>query len=327
MTVTLSALPTVQTDTDSIQPFANITITDSDPNATIVAYLTVQASLATSNPNAFSVDDFSSPTSAPLVESAAPRFEQLNSAWTTNQYQTQAQLQSELRSLQLTVNSIFPALGGTAGPQNVTLGVMDNHGDTASVSTYIIDPPPAEFIVENFSTSSYGATVALGTQYTGSRPGITSEYAPVTHDNLYIYSNSPNVFVYGQGNDIINLQGDAGTNVLDAGHGNDTLIGGTGQNTFVVEGNTAIHTVSDIIQQFHAGDAIDIWGIPKSGGANSVYFTNDADGSGLTVKAVGPGHPSVSVDIKGYTTADISAGRITTTYSNAQGAEMIITGH
>src|SRR6202012_5299153 len=99
---------------------------------------------------------------------------------------------------------------GTANPQWVSVGVMDNHGNTANVGTYVVDEPPSNFIVEDFSTSTLATNNIAGTAYTGSRVGPTSEFAPISSDNLYVYSNSPNVFVYpGSGSSsIINLEGD-----------------------------------------------------------------------------------------------------------------------
>ncbi len=94
--------------------------------------------------------------------------------------------------------------------------------------------------------------------YTGTVPGITSEYITVSHANLILTALGPNVFLHGgSGEDVLAVQ--SGRNILDGGPGSNFLVGGTGTDTFYVDGRGAAFTWSTIVN-FHLGDDVTIFG-------------------------------------------------------------------
>jgi Ca2+-binding RTX toxin-like protein len=138
----------------------------------------------------------------------------------------------------------------------------------------------------------------------------------VTTDNLNVTSNVSNVFIHtGSGEDAIDVSHANGNNVLDGSTGSNFLVGGTGEDTFFVDDRSPSAAIWSTVSNFHAGDAATIFGITQSGFDTSWVDGQGATGyTGLTLHVTGGGHPTASLTLAGFSTADLSNGRISTTW-------------
>ena len=66
---------------------------------------------------------------------------------------------------------------------------------------------------------------------------------------------------------------------------------------------------------FHAGDAVTLFGITQKGFTTQWVDGQGATGyTGLTLHVSAPGIPTDSVTLSGYTTADLTNGRLSQSY-------------
>jgi Ca2+-binding RTX toxin-like protein len=150
--------------------------------------------------------------------------------------------------------------------------------------------------------------------YTGPVSGLEHEYIGITGDHLNIGVSNDNWFIHsGSGDDAIAVHG--GTNVLDGGTGSNFLTGGTGRDTFFVDDRSASADIWSTVNNFHAGDDATIWGLTAkdfniawTDGQGAAGFT------GLTMHATAAGQPIASLTLAGFTTADLSSGRVSVTF-------------
>jgi parallel beta-helix repeat protein len=190
--------------------------------------------------------------------------------------------------------------------------VNDQSGDAADLSGAVANPPGTLSIasIAAFDTTTDQPVAVVGQAYTGPVAGLQNEYISITPDNLNITATSPNWFIHsGGGEDAITAT--SGTNVLDGGTGSSFLTGGSGTDTFFVDSRGATGDIWTTIANFHAGDSAVIWGVTPS--TFNFDFENDqgaAGYTGLTLHATAPGKPTASLTFVGFTTADLSSGRI-----------------
>jgi phospholipase/lecithinase/hemolysin len=155
---------------------------------------------------------------------------------------------------------------------------------------------------------------AQGQPYTGPVGGLQQQYINITPDSLNITASTPNWFIHsGGGEDAIAVSG--GTNVLDGGTGSNFLTGGSGTDTFFVDerGATAV-TWSSVIN-FHAADAVTLWGVAQSDFQMSFSDGAGAVGAtGLTLTAVAAGKPEVLLTLAGFSQADLTNGRLSVSF-------------
>jgi parallel beta-helix repeat protein len=190
--------------------------------------------------------------------------------------------------------------------------VDDRAGDAANLSGAVANPPGILSIssIAAFDTTTNQPVAVVGEAYTGPVAGLQNEYISITPDSLNITATSPNWFIHsGGGEDAITVT--SGTNVLDGGTGSSFLTGGSGTDTFFVDSRGATADIWSTIANFHTGDSAVIWGVTPS--TFNFDFENDqgAPGfTGLTLHATAPGKPTTSLTFVGFTTADLSNGRI-----------------
>jgi uncharacterized repeat protein (TIGR03803 family) len=155
---------------------------------------------------------------------------------------------------------------------------------------------------------------ATARPYTGPVSGLTSEYITAATDSLNISVSTPNWFIHsGSGNDAIAVSG--GTNVLDGSTGSNFLTGGTGEDTFFVDDRGPASAIWDTVNNFHSGDAATIWGVTPSDFTLSWVDGQGAAGyTGLTLHATAAGAPTASLTLAGFTSADLTNGKLTVTY-------------
>ncbi len=193
-------------------------------------------------------------------------------------------------------------------------------------------PPPAPtppFLIDDTTTGAVSAQT--GTAYSGPVPGLTSQIIDITTDNLNITAQSPNVFIKtGSGEDAIDVSKVNGNNVLDGSTGSNFLVGGTGNDTFFVDDRGPTSTIWSTVAGFHAGDSATVFGVTQAGfGLSWIDGQGAAGYTGATLYVTQPGKPTAELTLAGYTTADLSSGKLTATFgTEGDGTPyMLIQGH
>jgi phospholipase/lecithinase/hemolysin len=166
--------------------------------------------------------------------------------------------------------------------------------------------------VENTTTGQ--PVVANATPYTGPVSGLQQEYANITPDSLNIVATTPNWFIHsGSGEDAIAVS--SGTNVLDGGAGSNFLTGGSGSDTFFVDDRAATAAIWSTVANFHANDAVTLWGMTQSAFTLSWLNGEGAVGyTGLTLTATAAGKPEVALTLAGFSTSDLTNGRLSLSF-------------
>ena len=160
------------------------------------------------------------------------------------------------------------------------------------------------------------AAPGLPHTYTGPVVGLQHEYIGITSDHLNIGVSNDDWFIHtGSSDDAITVHG--GTNVLDGGTGSNFLTGGTGRDTFFVDDRAASSDIWSTVVNFHAGDDATVWGLTPQD--FNIAWSNNGGASGftgLTLHATAAGKPTASLTLAGFTTDDMSNGRISVTFGH-----------
>jgi hypothetical protein len=201
--------------------------------------------------------------------------------------------QGTVYSWTATDSQIMDALGynvGAAAPTTSSLAVLDTATDQNLPGTF--EP------------------------YVGPVSGVTNEYITTTTDSLNITVTSPNWFIHsGSGNDAIAVN--SGTNVLDGSTGSNFLTGGSGNDTFFIDDRGSTSSIWSTVNNFHSGDSVTIWGVTPSDFNLSWLDGQGAVGyTGLTLNATSPGKSNASVTMVGFSSADLTNGRLAITYGS-----------
>jgi hypothetical protein len=172
--------------------------------------------------------------------------------------------------------------------------------------------PNAGFAAVDQTTG--GHVAATPTVYSGPVSGLQNQFAEITPDNLNISVSSDSWFILtGGGNDAIAVKG--GNNVLDGGGGSNFLVGGNGSDTFYVDDRAVAGNVWSTAANFHSGDYATIWGVTPQDFNIGWGDNQGAVGyTGLTLHATAAGHPNAYLTLAGYSTADLSNGRLSIAY-------------
>jgi hypothetical protein len=145
----------------------------------------------------------------------------------------------------------------------------------------------------NFNTDGTPNAVAISNL--DGQP-LTNQYINITPDNLNVTPLVPNTYTQtGSGNDLIFLNSN-GSNTVDAGSGTNNIFGGSGKDAFEILGNQVGSSVFDIINNFHPGDLVTVYGA-TFGSFSSTYdpkvgldlFNKNSAGVDLTVRIAGYG--------------------------------------
>jgi hypothetical protein len=174
--------------------------------------------------------------------------------------------------------------------------------------------PTAAFTVSN---QSNGQTATFpGQPYSGPVPGLTQDIILVTPDNLNVTANIPNVFIKtGSGTDAIDVSKVGGNNVLDGSTGSNFLTGGGGADTFYLDDRNPVADVFSTVVGFHSGDNASVFGVNTSDFTLNELNGQGASGyTGLDFAFSAPGHANANIVLAGFTTSDLSNGRLTVTY-------------
>jgi Ca2+-binding RTX toxin-like protein len=110
-----------------------------------------------------------------------------------------------------------------------------------------------------------------------------------------------------------------GNNVLDGSTGSNFLTGGNGDDTFFLDDRSQPEDVFSTIVNFHSGDNATIFGVNATDFAVNELDNQGAAGAlGLDFAFTAPGHANANIVLAGYSTADLSTGRLTLTYGTTQ---------
>ena len=190
--------------------------------------------------------------------------------------------------------------GGVAQDSTTSL-IIAPSADTAGVAQHFMQLPGARFL-----------TLINGVQTTVEGEAY---HGPVSYlqDQLILDSASPAVIVAQTSSAFIKsfsgfcaIQVQGGQNVVDAGPGSNFIVGGTGDDTFFLDGTHGAVTW-DTIQGFHPGDMMTLFGFNTD---TSNYVWADAEGAagytGRTIHAdlAGTGGVTASLTFAGTTAAD-----------------------
>jgi Ca2+-binding RTX toxin-like protein len=175
-------------------------------------------------------------------------------------------------------------------------------------------------LVSQTDTTLNQSTQMIMTPYSGPVAGLNDEFISISSHNLNLSTMRDSVFLKsGAGNDA--LQVTSGSNVLDGGTGSNFLVGGTGHDTFFVDDRSAPADIWSTVNNFHAGDAATIWGLtPQDFNIAWVGNQGAAGFTGLTLHATAAGKATASLTLVGYSTADLSNGRLTVSFGQVGGS-------
>ena len=146
--------------------------------------------------------------------------------------------------------------------------------------------------------------------YTGPVAGIEKEFILITPSNINASASGSNWFIRsGSGNDALAAHG--GRNVLDGGSGSNFLVGGSGEDTFFLDAREAASDIWSTVLGFGKSDSATVWGVSQDAFTISWQDGLGAVGAtGLTMNASAPGKPNASLTLAGYTTDDMTNGRL-----------------
>ena len=93
------------------------------------------------------------------------------------------------------------------------------------------------------------------------------------------------------------------------------LTGGTGADTFFLDDRSPVADVFSTIVNFHAGDNATVFGVNQTNfKLNTLDNQGAANAKGLDFGFSAAGHANANIVLAGYSSADLSNGRLTVTY-------------
>jgi hypothetical protein len=190
--------------------------------------------------------------------------------------------------------------------------------DTTLLGTVGFNVANTQFAVANETAGS--AAMENGTPYSGPVAGLTQELIIATSANINVTAYAPNSFIHlsGTGMDGINVASAGGNNVLDGSTSSNFLIGGSGDDTFYVDDRSPTANIWSSVVNFHSGDQATIWGVTTTDFALTWLNGQGASGAtGLTGVFTAPGKDEAAVTLAGYTTADLTDGRLSIAYGKS----------
>ena len=198
--------------------------------------------------------------------------------------------------------------GGVAWDAATTVHIQAT-ADTAGVAQHFLQLPSAIFL----ANAGGQQTTLVGEQYNGPVSYLQSQLIYDSADPAVIVAHTDNTFIKSfSGFCAIQVAG--GRNVVDAGPGSNFIVGGTGDDTFFLNGSQGAVTW-DTITGFHLGDTVTLFGFHT--GTSSLAWM-DAEGAvgytGRTIHAdlAGNGGITASLTFAGTTAVDTNGYAVTT---------------
>jgi Ca2+-binding RTX toxin-like protein len=225
-------------------------------------------------------------------------------------------------------------------PNPVPAGLTETFTKTGSTTgtptptptpTIPVTPTPVTPVVPTgltiTDTITHLGSTAQPTAYSGPVAGLTSEFISPTADSLNIACTTPGWFIKGgAGNDAIACS--SGTNVMDGGTGSNFLTCGSGFDTCFVDDRSPPADIWSTVANCHAGDNITIYGVDTSAFALSWVDGQGAAGhTGLTLHCSAAGKPTASMTLAGFTSADMTSGRVAVSFGTDPAAGVYMEVH
>jgi hypothetical protein len=181
---------------------------------------------------------------------------------------------------------------------------------------------PSDFSLMDVTTHT--PSTADGDLYTGPVFGIKYQFISTTSDSVNISAGIDSVFIRsGSGSDALSVANVSGRNVLDGSDGSNFLVGSlnmASRDSFFVDDRGATADIWSTMVNVHAGDNATVWGLTPNDFALSWVNGQGAPGlEGLTLHAVAAGMPTASLTLTGFTTADLSNGRLGVSFGSVSG--------
>jgi hypothetical protein len=290
----------------AIKPFTSVSISDGNttPSDTVTIRLL--------NSNGTATDANGTLSGTGLTETAA------GSGVYTLAAGSPATINSELNALTFTPAAL--PNGQTSVTTRFELSVADAGQTTTDNATTVTEtaptpPPSGNFLVSDQTTG--GPTMALGGEpYSGPVAGITQDIILATSDNINVAAQIPNVFIHtGSGNDAIDVSSVNGNNILDGGTGSNFLTGGTGNDNFYLDNRSPNAPIFSTVVNFHSGDNATVWGVNATDFSLLELDNQGAAGhTGLDFIFSAPGHTATSFVLAGFSSGDLSNGRLSLSY-------------
>ena len=212
---------------------------------------------------------------------------------------------------------VLPGVDGVLTQVDKTLlGVLGFNISPAASS-------PSPVVVAN--TPPHSARRTHGPTHSGAAARLTHKTIPAESANVNANVNATadvrNAFIHcGHGNGGVDVSAAGGHKVVGGSGGRNFLAGGSGNDTFYVDDRGATSAIWSTLAGFHAGDTAKIWGVTQADFAIDWLNARGARGcTGLTGSFTAPGHPDVKVTLPGYTTADLSNGRLSVMFGTSPG--------
>ena len=201
----------------------------------------------------------------------------------------------------------------------IQLDITDGAQTTTDSNTTITEKPitktpPGNFTVADETTGQQ--TFISGEPYSGPVAGLSQQLILVTPDNLDISANTPNVIIhFGSGTEALDVSRVNGNNILDGSTGSNFLVGGAGRDTFFLDDRNAASDVYSTVVDFHSGDNVTIFGVDPVNFRVIIQDNQGAVGAKrLTYTFTPNGKPNASIVLAGFSTADLTNGRLTANY-------------
>lgn len=175
---------------------------------------------------------------------------------------------------------------------------------------------PDNFLIADQTTGETWASQGMPYSTFGPFTGLNDELILVTSDNINVNAQVPNVFIKtGGGEDALNVSEVDGDNILDGSTGSNFIVGGSGHDTFFIDDRSPSAAIWTTISGFHPGDAATVFGVTQADFAFDWINDQGADGyTGLTLHATAPGQPVASLTLTGFSTTDLSNGRLSVAF-------------
>ena len=212
-----------------------------------------------------------------------------------------------------------------SGSNNVVSGtstnVIVNSNNPVSIQGSNNNTVPLSTATNSFfvyDTSNGTAWQAASQAYNGPVAGLTSEIIIPTTDSINVTAEMPNVFIHtGSGMDGIKVT--SGNNILDGSTNSNFLIGGSGHDAFYMDDRTPDTPIFSTIVNFHSGDDAAVWGVDQADFNMIVLDNQGAPGAtGVDLIFTAPGHVAASFVLAGYSSADLTNGRLSMAYGRTQ---------
>lgn len=298
-TITVVSASQNVTDTATALPFAKLTLADPDPaqQETLTIHL-----------------------SDPLMGSfSTSQGTYVPATGTYTITGTIAAVQQAARSLSFTTGAgrsgveqfgltLSDGAGGVATNSTTNLTVTAPAASTSSITHFPLSPSNTILT----STATGTQTIAEVETYAGPVNYLQYQFIYDGTDALAMSAQTPNIFIKNvAGSAAVQLL--SGQNVVDAGHGSNFLISGTGQDVFYLDARQ-LQPTWDTIVNFHAGDIATIWGYQD--GVSNYHWDDNAGAPGYTGRTLrlditGAGQTQESVTFAGKTATDTANYAVT----------------